>query len=174
HGLYEQNIDKELEGLPVADGTSMGIHESQSLFYEQFVGHHENFWKYNFDLLKSHSPKQFEDVELNEFLRAINASKPSFIRIEADELTYPLHIMIRYEIEKELFNGDLEVQDLPRVWNEKYKEYLGVTPENDGEGVLQDVHWSGGSFGYFPSYALGYMYAAQLKVAMLKDLPNFD
>ena len=170
----KQKIDKKLDGLPVAGGTSMGIHESQSLFYEQFVGHHENFWKYNFDLLKKHSQKQFEDVELEDFLRAINASKPSLIRIEADELTYPLHIMIRYEIEKELFNGDLEVKDLPRVWNEKYKEYLGVTPENDGEGVLQDVHWSGGSFGYFPSYALGYMYAAQFKIAMLKDLPNFD
>ncbi len=174
HALYEQNFDKKLEGLPVAEGTSMGIHESQSLFYEQFVGHNENFWKYNFDLLKKHSSNQFNNIELEDFLRAINASKPSLIRIEADELTYPLHIMIRYEIEKELFNGNLEVKDLPRVWNEKYKEYLGVTPENDGEGVLQDVHWSGGSFGYFPSYALGYIYAAQLKIAMLKDIPNFD
>ena len=174
HALYEQNIDMELEGLPVADGTSMGIHESQSLFYEQFVGHNENFWKYNFEALKSQSPKQFEGVSLEDFLRAINVSKPSLIRIEADELTYPLHIMIRYEIEKGLFNGDFEVKDLPQIWDDKYEEYLGIRPENNGEGVLQDVHWAGGSFGYFPSYALGYMYAAQLKVAMLKDLPNFD
>lgn len=174
HALYEQNIDIELEGLPVADGTSMGIHESQSLFYEQFVGHNENFWKYNFEALKAESPEQFKDVSVEEFLRAINASKPSLIRIEADELTYPLHIMIRYEIEKGLFNGDLEVKDLPEIWADKYEEYLGIRPENNGEGVLQDVHWAGGSFGYFPSYALGYMYAAQLKVAMLKDLPNFD
>lgn len=174
HALYEQNISIELEGLPVADGTSMGIHESQSLFYEQFVGHNENFWKYNFDLLKRESPEQFEGVSLEDFLRAINVSKPSLIRIEADELTYPLHIMIRYEIEKGLFNGDYEVKDLPDIWNDKYEEYLGIRPENNGEGVLQDVHWAGGSFGYFPSYALGYMYAAQLKVAMLKDLPNFD
>jgi len=174
HALYEQNIDKKLEGLPVADGTSMGIHESQSLFYEQFVGHNENFWKYNFEALKEQSPKQFDGVALEDFLRAINVAKPSLIRIEADELTYSLHIMIRYEIEKGLFNGDYEVKDLPQIWNDKYEEYLGIRPENNGEGVLQDVHWAGGSFGYFPSYALGYMYAAQLKVAMLKDLPNFD
>ena len=174
HALYEQNIDEELEGLPVAEGTSMGIHESQSLFYEQFVGHNENFWKHNFELLKSYSPDQFEGVPLEDFLRAVDASKPSLIRIEADELTYPLHIMIRYEIEKGLFNGEYEVKDLPEIWNDKYEEYLGVRPENNGEGVLQDVHWAGGAFGYFPSYALGYMYAAQLKVAMLKDLPHFD
>lgn len=174
HALYEQNFDEKLEGLPVADGTSMGIHESQSLFYEHFIGHNEKFWEYNFDLLKSYSPEQFKDITLEDFLRAINISEPSLIRIEADELTYPLHIMIRYEIEKGLFNGEIEVKDLPQVWNDKYEEYLGIRPENDAEGVLQDVHWSGALFGYFPSYALGYMYAAQLKAAMLKDLPNFD
>lgn len=174
HALYEQNFDEKLGELPVADGTSMGIHESQSLFYEHFIGHNENFWEYNFDLLKSHSPDQFKDITLEGFLRAINISEPSLIRIEADELTYSLHIMIRYEIEKGLFNGDLEVKDLPQVWNDKYEEYLGIRPENDAEGVLQDVHWSGALFGYFPSYALGYMYAAQLKAAMLKDLPDFD
>ncbi len=174
HALYEQNIDRRLEGLPLASGTSMGIHESQSLFYEQIIGHNENFWKSNFDLLKESSPEQFEQVTVDDFLRAVNYSEPSLIRIEADELTYPLHIMIRYEIEKELFNGELQVKDLAKVWSDKYEAYLGIRPENDGEGYLQDVHWSGGSFGYFPSYALGYMYAAQLKVAMLKDLPNFD
>ena len=174
HALYEQNFDPKLDGFPVADGTSMGIHESQSLFYEHFVGHNEKFWQYNFETLKSHSPEQFKDVEIEDFLRAINVSEPSLIRIEADELTYPLHIMIRYEIEKGLFNGNLEVKNLPQIWNDKYEEYLGIRPENDAEGVLQDVHWSGGMFGYFPSYALGYMYAAQLKIAMLKDLPNFD
>ncbi|WP_438318548.1 carboxypeptidase M32 [Sporosarcina sp. FA9] len=174
HALYEQNISEELEGLPIASGTSMGIHESQSLFYEMFVGKNENFWKYNFDLLKSYSEEQFKDITLEEFLRAINASEKSLIRIEADELTYSLHIMIRYEIEKELFNGTIDVKDLPEIWNDKYEEYLGIRPGNDGEGVLQDVHWAGGSFGYFPSYALGYMYAAQFKNAMLKDLPDFD
>ena len=111
---------------------------------------------------------------MNEFYRAINESKPSLIRIESDELTYTLHIMIRYEIEKALMNDEIEVKDLPKVWNDKYEEYLGVRPNHDGEGVLQDVHWAGGSFGYFPSYALGYMYAAQFKQAMLHDIPEYD
>ena len=123
---------------------------------------------------KKHAPEQFDDVGLEDFYRGVNEAKPSLIRIEADELTYPLHIMIRYEIEKGLINGEYKVEDLPEIWNEKYEEYLGVRPSHDGEGVLQDVHWAGGSFGYFPSYALGYMYAAQFKHTMLKDLPNYD
>ncbi|WPK11428.1 carboxypeptidase M32 [Lysinibacillus louembei] len=174
HALYEQNIDPKLMGLPLATGTSMGIHESQSLFYENFVGRNPAFWQNNFEVLQKNSPAQFGDVTVEEFLAAINFVEPSLIRIEADELTYPLHIMIRYEIERELFNGDLQVEDLPQVWNDKYEEYLGVRPANDAEGVLQDTHWSGGSFGYFPSYALGYMYAAQWKHAMDKDIANFD
>lgn len=174
HALYEQNISADLDGLPLCTGTSMGIHESQSLFYENFVGRNENFWKHNYKSLQSYAPEQFGNVSPEDFLKAINVSKPSLIRIEADELTYPLHIMIRYEIEKGLFNGDMKVEDLPQIWNDKYEEYLGVRPTNDGEGILQDVHWSGGAFGYFPSYALGFLYASQLKVAMLKDIPNFD
>ncbi|WP_445493062.1 carboxypeptidase M32 [Niallia sp. 03133] len=174
HALYEQNISKELVGTPLCTGTSMGIHESQSLFYENFVGRNFSFWKQNMELLKSYSSGQFEQISTEDFYRAINESKPSLIRIEADELTYPLHIIIRYELEKALFNDEIEVKDLPSLWNEKYQSYLGVTPSNDGEGVLQDVHWAGGSFGYFPSYALGYMYAAQLKNTLLKDIPEFD
>ncbi|MEK5065068.1 MULTISPECIES: carboxypeptidase M32 [Cytobacillus] len=174
HALYEQNISSDLVGTPLCSGTSMGIHESQSLFYENFVGRHRSFWKKNYDLLKEYASGQFDDVSIDAFYRAINESKPSLIRIEADELTYPLHIIIRYEIEKGLFNDEIEVKDLPAIWNEKYEQYLGVKPDNNGEGVLQDVHWAGGSFGYFPSYALGYMYAAQLKNSMLKDLPNYD
>ncbi|WP_075617716.1 carboxypeptidase M32 [Paenisporosarcina indica] len=174
HALYEQNISADLEGLPISSGTSMGIHESQSLFYENFVGRNENFWTHNYACLQAYAPEQFGHVAVEDFLAAINESKSSLIRIEADELTYPLHIMIRYEIEKGLFNGDLKVENLPQIWNDKYEEYLGVRPTNDAEGILQDVHWSGGAFGYFPSYALGYMYASQLKAAMLKDLPNFD
>lgn len=174
HALYEQNISKDLAGTTLAEGTSMGIHESQSLFNEIFVGRNLSFWKKNYDLLKSYSPGQFDDVPLLDFYRAINEVKPSLIRIEADEVTYPLHIIIRYEIEKALFNDTIEVKDLPKIWNEKYKEYLGIEPEHDGVGVLQDVHWAGGSFGYFPSYALGFIYAAQFKHALLKDLPNFD
>ena len=174
HAIYEQNISSELTGTLLDDGTSMGIHESQSLFFENFVGRNKFFWEKQYALLKEVAPGQFGQVTLDDFYRGINESKPSLIRIEADELTYPLHIMIRYEIEKALFDGELEVTDLPKVWNEKYKEYLGIVPENDAEGVLQDVHWSDGSFGYFPSYALGYMYAAQMKQAMLKDLPQFN
>ncbi|MCA1030451.1 carboxypeptidase M32 [Bacillus timonensis] len=174
HALYEQNISSKLVGNILCTGTSMGIHESQSLFYENFVGRNYSYWKHNYKLLKKYSNGQFDEVDLEEYYRAINESKSSLIRIEADELTYPLHIMIRYEIEKGLFNDEIEVEDLPKVWNAKYEEYLGITPKSDAEGILQDVHWAGGSFGYFPSYALGYMYAAQLKKAMLKELPNFD
>lgn len=174
HALYEQNICKDLAGTTLARGTSMGIHESQSLFNEIFIGRNKQFWKRNYDLLKKYTSGQLNNVSLNDFYFAINEVRPSLIRIEADEVTYPLHIIIRYEIEKGLFNNEIEVQDLPMIWNEKYKEYLGVKPDHDGVGVLQDVHWSSGSFGYFPSYALGYIYAAQFKHAILKDLPNFD
>lgn len=174
HALYEQNLSEKLAGLPVETGASMGIHESQSLFFENFVGRNYKFWSSNFGLLKEYAAGQFEGVSVADYWRAINESKPSLIRIEADELTYALHIMIRYELEKGLFNGDVAVKDLPQLWNDKYEEYLGIRPTNDAEGVLQDVHWAGASFGYFPSYALGYMYAAQFKNAMLKDLPNYD
>jgi carboxypeptidase Taq len=174
HALYEQNISKKLVGTPLCSGTSMGIHESQSLFYENFVGRSQSFWKNNYQLLKQFATGQFDDVSVEDFYRAINESKPSLIRIEADELTYALHVIIRYEIEKGLFNDEIEVKDLPNIWNDKYEEYLGIRPESDSKGVLQDVHWSGGSFGYFPSYALGYMYAAQFKNKMLEDLPNFN
>lgn len=174
HALYEQNVSSDLIGTPLCSGTSTGIHESQSLFYENILGRSFSFWKNNYDLLKEYADGQFDQVQLEEFYRAINESKPSFIRIEADELTYPLHVIIRYEIEKGLFNDEIEVKDLPEIWNNKYEEYLGIRPENDALGVLQDVHWAGGSFGYFPSYALGYMYAAQFKQKMLEDLPNFN
>ncbi|MFD2616701.1 carboxypeptidase M32 [Terrilactibacillus laevilacticus] len=174
HALYEQHISKDLIGTPLCTGTSMGIHESQSLFFENVVGRSYAFWEAHYGELKSYSSGQFDDVSLDDFYRAINVSKPSFIRIHADELTYPLHIMVRYELEKGLFDGDLHVKDLPGVWNEKMKEYLGIVPTNDREGVLQDIHWPGGDFGYFPSYALGYVYAAQFKHRMLKDIPDFD
>ncbi|MTT32928.1 carboxypeptidase M32 [Terrilactibacillus sp. BCM23-1] len=174
HALYEQHISKDLIGTPLCTGTSMGIHESQSLFFENMVGRSYAFWEAHYDELKKYSSGQFDHVSLDEFYRAINVSKPSFIRIDADELTYPLHIMVRYELEKGLFDGDLHVKDLPGVWNEKMKEYLGIVPTNDREGVLQDIHWPGGDFGYFPSYALGYVYAAQFKHSMLKAIPDFD
>ncbi|SHF55652.1 carboxypeptidase M32 [Ornithinibacillus halophilus] len=170
HALYEQNISEKLVNTPLATGTSMGIHESQSLFWENFLGRNEAFWNSHYDLFKKYAPKQFEKVSLEDFYQAVNEVKPSFIRIEADELTYCLHIMVRYELEKALINGEIEVKDLPQLWNEKMEEYLGITPPSDREGVLQDIHWAGGDFGYFPSYALGYMYAAQIHHSMNEEL----
>ncbi|WP_067725526.1 carboxypeptidase M32 [Oceanobacillus damuensis] len=173
HALYEQNISKRFANTPLATGTSMGIHESQSLFWENFVGRSKSFWNNHYDLFKSHAPEQFQTVDKEEFYRAVNEVKPSFIRIEADELTYPLHIMIRFELEKALINSEIEVKDLPHLWNEKMVDYLGIEPPTDREGVLQDIHWAGGDFGYFPSYALGYMYAAQFHHYLSKDM-NMD
>lgn len=174
HALYEQNISKDLLGTNLCTGTSMGIHESQSRFWENMIGRSRAFWnRYYGDLQKTFAG-QFDNVTVDQFYRAINEAKPSLIRIEADELTYNLHIMVRYEIEKALFDGSLKVSDLPEYWNGKYQEYLGVVPPDNGVGVLQDVHWAGGSFGYFPSYALGNMYAAQIRAALLKEMPDFE
>ncbi|WP_156289200.1 carboxypeptidase M32 [Oceanobacillus salinisoli] len=170
HALYEQNIHPKLMRTPLATGTSMGIHESQSLFWENIISRSKGFWHTNYDLFKSYAPDHFQHIPIDVFYRAVNEVKPSLIRIEADELTYPLHIMVRYELEKGLINGDISVKDLPYIWNEMMENYLGVKPPTDREGVLQDVHWASGDFGYFPSYALGYMYAAQFYSAMKKEL----
>lgn len=170
HALYEQNIDKRLAKTPLATGTSMGIHESQSLFWENLIARSDLFWNKNYDLFLNYAPDHFKQVALNDFYLSINEVKPSFIRIEADELTYPLHIIIRYELEKALMNEEITVSDLPSLWNKKMKEYLGITPPTDREGVLQDIHWASGDFGYFPSYALGYMYAAQIYHTLTEKL----
>ena len=170
HALYEMGVADELTLTAVGGGTSMGVHESQSRFYENILGRSEAFWKPLFGKLKETYPEQLADVEQNDFILGINKAEPGPIRTEADELTYPLHIMVRYEIEKLLISGKIKVDDLPQIWNEKYKEYLGVTPKNDKEGVLQDVHWSGGSFGYFPSYAIGNAVAAQIYAFMHKKV----
>lgn len=172
HAIYEQDIPDELKGTGLATGVSMGIHESQSRYYENILGRSKEFWSYFYPEAQRRF-KQFEGVSLEEFYKAVNVVEPSLIRTEADELTYSLHVIIRYEIEKGLFNGDINVDELPKVWNSKYKEYLGVEPENDAEGVLQDMHWSDGSFGYFPSYALGNLYGAQFLQKMLKDIPDY-
>jgi len=162
HGLYELGVSDEITLTPIGGGSSMGVHESQSRFYENCLARSYDFWVPLFDKVKEFFPEELKGVTIDEFYRAINYAAPSFIRTQADELTYPFHIMIRYEIEKMIFNEDVDVKDLPAIWNQKYEEYLGVTPENDAEGILQDVHWSGGMFGYFPSYALGSAIAAQL------------
>ncbi|WP_312500042.1 carboxypeptidase M32 [Enterococcus sp.] len=170
HGMYEQNIDEKYQGTPVHEGASMGIHESQSLFNEIIIGSNRAFWEKQFPFFQTCAEGTFDDVSFDAFYDALKYSQASLVRIEADSLTYVLHIIIRYEIEKMLFNGQVAVEDLPQIWNDKYEEYLGIRPENDLEGILQDVHWSGASFGYFPSYALGYMYAAQLLHAMQRDV----
>ncbi|MBC1935403.1 carboxypeptidase M32 [Listeria grandensis] len=172
HAIYEQNISPKLEGTPLANGASMGIHESQSLFYEIILGSSFEFWQSNYKDFQEITAPAFDDVSVAEFYRAVNISESSLVRIEADTLTYPLHIMIRYELEKAIMNGEIGVDALRDAWNDKYEEYLGVRPENDADGILQDVHWSGGDFGYFPSYALGYMYAAQLFATLSKEIPN--
>ncbi|WP_166241591.1 carboxypeptidase M32 [Paenibacillus turpanensis] len=174
HALYEQNIDPELGRTNLGTGTSMGIHESQSRFWENIVGRSRHFWTKYYGDLQRMFPEQLAGIDLDRFYPAINEVKPSLIRTESDELTYNLHIMIRYELEKQLINSELNVSDLPKAWNEKYEEYLGITPPSDTLGVLQDVHWSGGAFGYFPSYSLGNMYAAQMYHTMRKELPQFD
>lgn len=170
HALYEQNIAASLAQTPMSDGTSMGIHESQSLFWENFIGRSESFWKEHFEMFKNYAPAAFHTLDFSDFFAAINEVKASYIRIEADELTYCLHIMIRYELEKALIDGDLAVKDLPEAWNQKMEDYLGIRPSSDQEGVLQDIHWSAGDFGYFPSYALGYMYAAQFTNQLSKEM----
>nr|WP_041606257.1 carboxypeptidase M32 [Halothermothrix orenii] len=174
HAIYDQNIDPELDETPLHDGASMGIHESQSRFWENIIGRSYNFWKSYYGKVRKLFPEQLNDISLDEFYRAINKVEPSMIRVEADELTYNLHIMVRYEIEKALINRELEVAELPEVWNQKMKEYLGIEPENDKEGVLQDVHWSNALFGYFPSYALGNIYAAQFYNTIKKEINNYD
>lgn len=169
HGIYEQGVDEILKDTILSDGASMGIHESQSRFYENIVGRSKEFW---FGILEKSKFKYSElsELTLEEIYKGINEVSPSLIRVEADELTYSLHIMVRYEIEKGTLSGEYLVKDLPRIWNEKMYEYLGVVPSTDSEGVLQDVHWSCGLIGYFPSYALGNVYSLQILNAMKKDI----
>jgi carboxypeptidase Taq len=169
HAIYEQGIGNDIAGGILGEGTSMGIHESQSRFYENILGRSKDFWEPIYGELQSRF-EALKDVDIDGFYRGINKSEASLIRVEADELTYSLHIMVRYEIEKALIGGDIEVKELPSVWSEKMKEYLGIEPSNDREGVLQDVHWSAGLMGYFPSYALGNVYASQIHAAMKKDI----
>ncbi len=170
HALYEQDIDDAITLTPAGRGASMGLHESQSRLMENMIGRSRAFWVPVYPKLQEYFPEQLKDVSLDDFIKMINKAQGSLIRTEADELTYCLHVMIRYEIEKDLIDGDLRVEDVPEVWNQKYEEYLGVRPQNDTEGVLQDIHWSQGSIGYFPSYALGSAMAAQFYHAMEQDI----
>lgn len=169
HALYEMNIDDSLTQTLVGTGTSMGMHESQSRLFENIIGRSEEFWTPIYSKLVETYPENMKNISLEQFIKGINKSEPGLIRTEADELSYPLHIIIRYEIEKAIFSGEVDVDNLPDLWNRKYQEYLGLTPTNDSEGILQDIHWSFGEFGYFPSYAIGSAISSQL-YAKIKDV----
>jgi carboxypeptidase Taq len=171
HGLYMQGHDRSLERTPLAYGISGGFHESQSRMWENLVGRSREFWVYWFPRLRDYFPAQLANCDAEKFYRAVNKVMPSLIRVEADEVTYNLHIMLRCELEIEMLEGRLPSKDVPQAWNAKLQEYLGITPPNDREGCLQDIHWSGG-FGSFPSYLLGNLYGAQLFERALQDMPD--
>lgn len=173
HAIYEQNIDPKFEFTGLDTGVSSGIHESQSRTYENIICRSKAFWNYYYPTLKTFFPEELSEVTVDDFYAGINKVENSFIRIEADELTYSLHIIIRYEIEKAIMSGEVTVDNLPTLWNEKVKEYLGLDVPNDELGVLQDVHWSFGLFGYFPTYSIGSAYASQFAY-YLKEAINFD
>ena len=173
HALYELHSADELEGTILSGGVSMSIHESQSRFMENLIGRSREFIELIFPKMQELFPDQLAGVTAEQMFLAVNKAEPSLIRTEADELTYALHVLVRYEIEKGLFDGSITAEELPRVWNAKYKEYLGVDVPDDRQGVLQDSHWSGGNVGYFPSYALGSAYGAQM-LAKMKQTVNVE
>ena len=174
HGIYEQGLPIEHFGTPLAEAVSYGIHESQSRMWENIIGKSKPFWEYFYPRLQKIFPKPFKTVPLNEFYKIINKVEPSLIRTESDEVTYNLHIIIRFEIEKGLIEGSIDMKDLSQIWNTKMKEYFGINVPKDSVGVLQDVHWSSGLFGYFPTYSFGNLYSAQFYAAMKKQIPNID
>jgi len=173
HALYNQGMGEDLLALGIGGGASNGIHESQSRMIENQVGRSRPFWKYFTPILAKYFP-QYASVDPEDLYRAFNIATPSLIRVEADEVTYNLHIMLRFEIEAGLVDGSIDVSDLPKLWNHAMERYLGVVPPNDAVGVMQDVHWSMGAFGYFPSYMLGNLYAAQMFEKLRADLPDLD
>ncbi len=169
HALYEQGLPADEYGLPLGEYASLSMHESQSRLWENNVGRSPGFWKHHYSSLTQYFPAQFEHVSVEEFYAGINKVQSSLIRTEADEVTYHFHVMIRYELEKQLIEGSLAPADIPAYWNDKYRKYLGITVPDDKRGCLQDVHWSHGSFGYFPTYSLGSFYAAQFYHAAGKE-----
>jgi carboxypeptidase Taq len=174
HALYEMGIDRSLSRLPLANGASMAVHESQSRMFENLIGRSLPFWKFTYPRLQEVFPSQFGNVPLEAFYKGINKVSPTFIRVEADEATYNLHIMLRLELEIAMMEGSLEAGDLPEAWNSRMQEYLGITPPDDALGVMQDVHWSSGLIGYFPTYALGNLVSVQLWEKMQADMPDMD
>ncbi len=174
HALYEQGLPTGEYGLPSGSYMSLGIHESQSRLWENNVGRDFPFWEAQFPLLQDQFPEALGEVQFQDFMKAINLIKPNLIRTESDELHYHFHVMIRYEIEKQLIEGSIEVEDLKEIWNDAYEKYLGLRPKDDMTGILQDIHWSHGSFGYFPTYSLGSFYAAQFYEQANKDIYKLE
>jgi carboxypeptidase Taq len=172
HALYEQGLPESEYGLPSGEYASLSIHESQSRLWENNVGRSLPFWKFQYPQLKEYFPGQLDKIPVDEFYKGINKVQPSFIRTEADEVTYHFHVMIRYELEKSLIAGNLTTNDIPAYWNEQYDKYLEIKVPDDKRGCLQDVHWSHGSFGYFATYSLGSFYAAQLFDAAQQQVPD--
>lgn len=173
HAIFEQSVDEKYEKTDVAQINLLGLHESQSRFFENILGRNINFWKPIYDKVGEYLPK-FKEISPEQFEREINHVVPSFVRTEADELTYGFHIILRYEIEKAIFRDGVDVEELPKLWNEKMEELLGVVPENDAVGILQDTHWAGGSFGYFPTYLLGTIYDGMFLEALEKEMGPVD
>ncbi len=174
HALYEQGLPADLSGTPLYSAVSLGIHESQSRMIENMVGRSKEFLTFFYPHIQKAFPNNFKNVSMKKFYRAVNEVSPSLIRIEADEVTYNFHIMLRFELEEAMIRGELEVCDLPRRWNDKMKEYLGIEPPDNRDGVLQDVHWPSGMIGYFPSYMLGNLYAAQFYAKAESDIKRLD
>jgi len=174
HALYEQGLPERFVGTPLAESISLGIHESQSRLWENVIGLSLPFMTFLLPLLRTHFPGSFKKVSASQLYRALNRVGAKPIRIESDEVTYNLHIVLRYEIEKALLTGDLKVKELPHVWNDMMKKLLGIRPKDDAHGVLQDTHWASGLFGYFPTYSLGNLYAAQFWNTLTKDIPHID
>ncbi len=174
HAMYEQGVGRSLFRTPLANGASLAVHESQSRMWENLVGRSLPFWRFFFPRLQEMFPAQLAGVDLMTFYKGINKVSPSLIRVEADEATYNLHIMLRLELEIALMEGSLPVKDLPEAWNARAQEYLGLTPPNDALGVLQDIHWSGGMIGYFPTYALGNLVSVQLWDRIQMDIPDLE
>jgi carboxypeptidase Taq len=174
HGIYEQGLVAEHFGTPLGSAVSLGIHESQSRLWENQVGRSRPFWEHFYPRLRQTFPGTLDDVTLDEFVFAVNRVEPSFIRVEADETTYNLHILLRFELEQDLIRGDLKPADVPGAWNAKFTQMFGLTPPDDARGCLQDIHWSMGGIGYFPTYTLGNLYAAQFMRQARRDLPDLD
>ncbi len=174
HGMYEQGVSQAYERTPLADGASLAVHESQSRLWENLVGRSIPFWEHFYPGLQERFPAQLGNVDLQTFYKGINKVEPSLIRVEADEATYNMHIMLRLELEIDMVEGNLEIKDLPAAWNAKMEEYLGVLPPNDAQGVLQDIHWSGGMMGYFSTYALGNLISVQLWEKIGQAIPDLS